>query len=456
MIEINKIYDNLPVLSNILNNSEKYWAHIHTNDGKSPELLTDHINLVRYYSLQLILTHGLNNILDNLIWEIVNQNSFIKSKEEVGNFIKSLFVNSIYFHDFGKINENFQFKRMKNTSSFIFSKKNIFYSHHSKLSAYLYITHFFLKILETSYNEQEKVYLFSIVLFFSYPILKHHSSNLHKPKVTIIESEFGEIYAQAEKYIEACNFISNETIVNILKNTERVFDAYFDLSSQSEFSLFALLKLNFSIMTTSDYLATSHYMMNWEKPLTNFGVLNPKLKEDITNNIKTKLEYNRNFYKNYNYYKNYDFSNLQEKSPDNLNILRSKMAVEVIDNIRVNSEKNLFYIEAPTGGGKTNLSMIALTELMSIDIENKTNYVSKIFYIFPFTTLITQTYQSVKDTLGLDDSQVIELHSKVGFHKSKEEDKDGLFGNEKMNYIDHLQCSRRPIYCLSEEMFYTK
>lgn len=45
-----------------------------------------------------------------------------------------------------------------------------------------------------------------------------------------------------------------------------------------------------------------------------------------------------------------------------MNRLRTGMAVEVIRTVREHSDDRLFYIEAPTGGGKTNLSMLAVTE----------------------------------------------------------------------------------------------
>ena len=82
----------------------------------------------------------------------------------------------------------------------------------------------------------------------------------------------------------------------------------------------------------------------------------------------------------------------------------------MINNLRDNNHKHCFYIEAPTGAGKTNLSLAFATELLSIDPT-----LNKIFYVFPFTTLITQSFKSIKETLGIDNNTIIQLHSKAGF-----------------------------------------
>ncbi|MCB9001307.1 MAG: DEAD/DEAH box helicase [Bacteroidales bacterium] len=107
--------------------------------------------------------------------------------------------------------------------------------------------------------------------------------------------------------------------------------------------------------------------------------------------------------------------------------------------MKKNTDKNLFYIEAPTGGGKTNVSMLALTELLKTD-----NSLQKVFYVFPFTTLITQTYQSLKDTLGLSDSELAEVHSKAAIQTGKYENDylnylDGLFMNYPITLLSHIR-----------------
>ena len=111
-------------------------------------------------------------------------------------------------------------------------------------------------------------------------------------------------------------------------------------------------------------------------------------------------------------------------------MLRQKIASEAIHNLRKNQGKNLFYLEAPTGGGKTNISIAFATELLKFDTS-----LSKIFYVFPFTTLVDQTFQSIKDTIDVKDDEIIQLHSKAGF--SSKNTQEGEYGSNYKNYIDY-------------------
>lgn len=125
----------------------------------------------------------------------------------------------------------------------------------------------------------------------------------------------------------------------------------------------------------------------------------------------------------------------------------------MITNVRRNRDKNLFYIEAPTGGGKTNVSMLAVAELL------KDKTLNKIFYVFPFTTLITQTYVSLKDVFGLKNDEIIELHSKAAHisvsassHSLIKEETDD-YKNEYIDYIDSLFVNY-PVSLLSHVRFF--
>ncbi len=199
------------------------------------------------------------------------------------------------------------------------------------------------------------------------------------------------------------------------------------------FPLYALTRLNFSLLTASDYLATSHYMN--QKPIDSLGLIDKDLREKVILAATTSHSYNSEAY--HLAISDYKVENPFDKSGDNLNLIRKNMAIELLRNIRNNIHQNLFYLEAPTGGGKTNLSMLAIAELLK-----EHEIINKVFYVFPFTTLITQTHKVILETLKLSENEVSLLHSKAGFQSNEdpnsEEKADGKYGQEKKDFISNL------------------
>jgi len=177
-----------------------------------------------------------------------------------------------------------------------------------------------------------------------------------------------------------------------------------------------------------------------------FGILNRERINEIygfvtqskwLNEADGKINFNESTFQKS--FREYNYQNPQEQSNSNLNLLRQEMGIEVLKTVRANSEKNLFYIEAPTGGGKTNLSFLATIELLKLN-EN----LNKVFYVFPFTTLVTQTQKSLIETFGLTDEEVITLSSKSGFKEKREQDllsaEDDNYGEKRKFYLDNLFC----------------
>jgi CRISPR-associated endonuclease/helicase Cas3 len=383
-------------------------------------------------------THGLDKVIDNLI------NDFFRSQKiesnKLGDFLKRLFVNTVVFHDFGKINENFQASSDKMNNPHFKGRerpKSVISSHHSSLGAYLFI----VKHINEARLQVEPQYNLTTmltILMLSYPIFKHHGKYLndeYKDKIGFTADEV----ACMKTYVANYQYQIVPQIIEFLPL--HLKDAFAKLDSANlfnSFSLYSLVRLSFSLLTASDYLASSQYMTGIE--IKEFGVLNlNRINElfDFVSSSNTLLNgkenYNKATYQQLEI--GYELQNPTEQSNDNLNVLRQEMALEVIRNIRANSDKNLFYIEAPTGGGKTNLSMLATVELLRAS-ESRTN---KVFYVFPFTTLITQTYTAIGDTLGLTENEIVQLHSKAGYKQQlEEEQQDGVYSDEKKNYIDNL------------------
>jgi CRISPR-associated endonuclease/helicase Cas3 len=426
-----------------LNIDSKYKAHL-SKDKQSKESLEKHIDLVFDYFFKLIEQNGLEVHLNSLFEKSANLFEEIEAKEEFMTFVKYLFAKAIYWHDMGKINPNFQKEKMLND---IDEKTLVSDSHHSHLGAYLFINHSLDELYDKNLSDEEET-MECIIYLFGFLISKHHGK-VYKYEDLDFQMEFVEFLGKFDIETEH---------TKILKDKNRLFSSIFDYIENNQDVLFLLAKSLFSLLIISDYYATAQFM-NYgncqELKYNDFGLINKTFVDKIYKEFYTdKFDKNKKqitFNQLLGNKSNEDFKNfteLQEKSNENLNHLRNKLFVEVRTNLRENLEKNLFYIEAPTGAGKTNLSLMSVVEILKKDTS-----ITKVFYVFPFTTLITQTYISIKKTLELNNAQIVQLHSKAKYNQKKEEKEDGVYGNEKDNFLDN-QFMNYPITLLSHVKFF--
>lgn len=402
----------------------EFWAHI-SGFHSQTESLVEHSRLVADYFEKLVESHNLEKNIENQIISLIKELNLTKP-ENVGAVVKEIFVLSILFHDLGKVNPNFQRNRMKNTDYEI--KTLSFDSQHSSLGAFLFSSFFVEKLVKVGLDKDTNTLLF-LVFCFSNPIYRHHSPFLdfRKDFEGLPITEFIQFLEKYDLKVES------KILINLFKNLsfdkiEKEFKK--NANPKIYFRLYSLLKLNFSLLTASDYYATGEYMSGME--VNDFGLLNSSLKEKINNDFRNLKAYNKDLFNRLEHYQNLSFDDVQIRNGDNLNTLRQKLNAEVIAEIRKFPHNHWYYIEAPTGAGKTNLSLACVNELLFGD-----ESLNKVFYVFPFTTLITQTFISVKETIGLTSNELLQLHSKSGFHQ-KEEKKDGVYGNEKLNFLDNL------------------
>lgn len=447
-----ELVNSFPQISKFIQNHRDYLAHTSKLPNVEPEKLIEHIEKVNKYALKLIDKNKLDDVVDKLIRDII-VSEFV-NQVEMGNFIKALFIRAIIFHDYGKVNPNFQKKKMENPL-FRWDNSIKIDSQHSKLSAFIFINYHLNETIESAiFNSEEKKFLWVLIFLFANPIFRHHSSYLDHQTLPFSE----EIYLNLKRFLNDFKIQTKIPLDNLFskKGLESIsFGFQKKYAEKVAFPLFALLKLNFSLLTASDYYATNAYSNGFE--VNEFGLMDYDFKEKIYQNFfgreffdekQESRNFNFDLIQKFSHYQNYSFKDLQVKNKANLNILRQKLMAETLTNIRENSDKNIFYLEAPTGSGKTNMSLGIATELL-----HKNESLNKIFYVFPFNTLITQTFSSVKSTLNISEESIVQLHSKAGFHQKYEDDEDGLYGNLKMNYIDNLFINY-PITLLSHIKFF--
>lgn len=432
-----------------IKNADIYYAHQpKEGENRQPETLAEHSSLVIRYAQELCRKHNLNPIIGQLIEKCIPHN--LEQRTLIVEMTHDLFWQSIAFHDFGKVNMKFQKDRMKHYCAEMMDVKHDFEHQHAIISVYVYLALFFKRLMQCCFiNEAHEMEILSnIALYFSYPIYKHHASSLD-------ECQKNDNWCKAELY-SLCPYLKlfddgmNDEMINNYHEcllAKANFDCLFEIFTSEDvcmddrFALYALVKLNYSLLTASDYLATAHYMNDWDEIISDFGVIDDDLRSKIIDNARSSKTYNQTAFEKAG--KGKVLTKLpQERNNANLNLLRTNLAAEVIINVRNNPDKRLFYIEAPTGAGKTNVSMITLSELL-----NEDHSLQKVFYVFPFTTLITQTHKSIKETLGLEDGEVAEIHSKSSL----------VMDNENENlYLNYLDCMlmNYPVALLSHVKFF--
>ena len=111
--------------------------------------------------------------------------------------------------------------------------------------------------------------------------------------------------------------------------------------------------------------------------------------------VKTKVSKSIRKYRDFK-------TGLTNKCPfkeNDINLLRSEIFLESEKNLLegLKEKTDIFFLEAPTGSGKTNSSInLALKAL------EKDKSLNKLFYIFPFNTLVEQTKISLGEVFGDD------------------------------------------------------
>ena len=364
----------------------KYLAHIKDN---RKETLQEHTELANKYFEKIVeyknlkpFFEGIKNILK---LENIEEELYYKMIDDVVNF-----------HDFGKINSQFQIDKMLNEKILKMEDKynilGVLASDHSLLSASMFIAYYFEKIIALIETVETKkiVILLEILFSLSYTISKHHGNldnfeeyiekllrnndeNILKELKNISVSNGGillQAFLEKETITIFFNFI--EIYISERKNKENI-------SSEEAMAIFTLTKMMFSLLIASDYYSTNEFMQ--EIKYENFGNMGniDTIKKEYENSeiIKSIRDKEKNGILN----------------DEDINNFRTKIFLEAEKNLEKNKDSNIFFLEAPTGSGKSNTALNLSLKLLS---ENR----KKIFYVYPFNTLVEQNMNTLKNIFG--------------------------------------------------------
>lgn len=365
--------------SNIVNR-DKLYAHV---DKDNKELLENHMNLCMYYLDKIIKEKNLDLIFGN-----IEQSLFKGSSLPASYFYRELLYNAVYCHDLGKSNPDFQTLRLSNNDFKTSEKRN---SKHSLTSSVIYFNYYAIKLwnLKNEINDDHFLLLFSFLVINSYAISKHHG---YLDEIIKYIKDLKDVLKDDEKP-EYINYLNDNFItIQRMTNCINLLDIVNDLGKKEKWIsviMYLYTRVVFSMIVTCDFYATSQFQNN--KEVDDFGTI-----DDIKKYIKIFKETKVN--KKIEKARALGIDNVYNKY--DINKLRTEMFLESEENLLDNLDNDIYFLEAPTGSGKTNMAIN-----LSLKLINKNINLNKIFYVFPFNTLVEQTKRSLIDTF--DDSKEI-------------------------------------------------
>lgn len=324
-----------------------YSAHRRENDLES---LEDHSELCSNYFLHIIDGLGLELILDELISNLFGE----KQQTE----IKQIISFAIYYHDIGKINPNFQKAKVK-------GMKVSGTSHHS----------FFSERVLTSFLLRKFPEFRGIIYLVTNIIRSHHGKlNDFSIKDYYESNEEREIIPQILQITDIDEMILSE-------DDKREFFK----SGLEWHKAFLLVKLLYSLLVLSDSYSTMHYTYSFNA-MYPLNIMDQNIRDKMIKSY-SKIPYNSKI------------DQIEHESVSHcntINELRREILIECNNSMNklLKKNKKLFMLAVPTGGGKTNISMKMVLNILEHDEKIK-----RLFYVFPFINIIEQNYKAIDDAL---------------------------------------------------------
>lgn len=287
----------------------------------------------------------------------------------------------ISFHDTGKINPRFQQEKMKNNAFADVKISNLSDCNHSLLSAYIYLDYFAhqLEVLiqDIKIDARKLTYLYELLFINAYLILKHHSSLEQYGQIIACIQDGGALNNLDKRVIKGDytkiykGKFSKKECVQYLRILHRIQE-----SEERKFAKYTYARLLFSLLTASDYYATNEYASGVETSY--FGSVQ-------------EIDRLRDLYENTEIVKKIRSFHPDQAVDDgkDINYLRNKLFYEAEHNLKKHIDDNIFFLEAPTGCGKSNVAFASSFRLAE-------QRMGKIFYVYPFNNLVEQNKASIE------------------------------------------------------------
>ncbi len=364
-------------------NAQKYIFYAHRQkETNQKETLQAHTKKCQMYFLELIEKKQLFPVFDRFL-----SYYFEQSLSDSGRtFFYRMTANVITFHDLGKINPQFQSEKMDHHLKGHFQDFLKEGSKHSNLSSLIYIDYFMtnLKVLE----KKEKGLLLPFVFLYAYLISKHHGSlqafqNYLEKFTNGTMRISGEKLQQNDLYL----FQSQLQWGKMQKICRTVDSRLRKNTPEKALFLSGYLRFLFSLLIASDYYATTAYMNDVE--IHDFGNLADIATFQQAYQETTVLQQIRKYEKER--YKQIEVS----PNEKDIFVLRNELFLDIESKLERHMDDLIFFIEAPTGSGKSNVAFNCSFKL----IQEKTE-LNKILYVYPFNTLVEQNLNNLEKIFG--------------------------------------------------------
>lgn len=275
---------------------------------------------------------------------------------------------------------------------------------------------------------------------YSYIISRHHSdmNNLEyffsglTGKNTEGDNSGKDAYDWYEMFKQE---LYKEPVVKLRKRDEWLNRMAYQ-SNEKNIYLYAWTRLLYSLLVAADYYATSEFMNGYENnDYGNVNNIDNIINEYENNDVQKSI---RNYEKNI---KRLDEEQLAKVNKDTvignikgINVLRTEMFLETEYNLKNNIDSKIFYLEAPTGSGKSNTAFN-----LSFQLLKKSDYCKKIFYVYPFNTLVEQNMNSMEKIFGQKEDIMsnIAVVNSITPYKVKNSLNINLYKNEKYAIEDY-------------------
>lgn len=360
------------------------YAHLPVN-GEKKETIVEHTRLCQKYFWKLAEEKNLKVVFDKF-----KSVYFPQMSEEAEELFDILVVNTISFHDIGKINPSFQDKKMKNKWRQDIVPDGNVGSKHSILSAVFYLDYFLEKVKQAG-NQEERKALKDLVYIHSFLIAAHHGRLKEFEKYLESFEEEGNLGWHAKAWMEQWKQkIYQDKSAFTFRPREKgyILQRMGQGESIKQVCLYSYSRILYSLLVASDYYATSEFMNGVKiKEFGNIadykGIMNQFAQTEVMKSIR---EHEKT---------SYPMPSEQLEIESNINCLRTELFLDAERELKKSAEQSVFYLEAPTGSGKSNTAIN-----LSLQLLDSGQGLKKIFYIYPFNTLVEQNMEVLGRVFG--------------------------------------------------------